>query len=108
MYVPSKKLGRPLAAGKQALHVCDNPRCVEEDHLFEGAPLDNARDRKNKGRNGNLKGTNNGRAKLTETMVKRIRHAMDKHVPHSKLSSEYGVSMGLLSMIRNRQVWSHV
>lgn len=33
-----------------ALHRCDTPMCIEENHLFEGTVADNARDMASKGR----------------------------------------------------------
>lgn len=33
-----------------ALHHCDNPSCVEGEHLYWGSPVDNARDRSTRGR----------------------------------------------------------
>lgn len=33
------------------LHTCDNPRCVDLDHLFEGSNSDNIKDCVSKGRN---------------------------------------------------------
>jgi transposase len=43
-------VGRPLAPGMCALHRCDNPPCVNPDHLFPGTRLDNNRDCIAKGR----------------------------------------------------------
>jgi hypothetical protein len=67
-----------IATGKSpigfcVLHRCDNPGCVNPDHLYLGTPADNARDRKMRGRGGNLKGENNGRAKLNIHLVREIR-----------------------------------
>jgi hypothetical protein len=45
-----RKLGRRLVSGECALHHCDNPSCVNPEHLFPGTLQDNARDKCAKGR----------------------------------------------------------
>jgi hypothetical protein len=44
------KLGRRLADGGEALHHCDNPPCVRDEHLFLGTNEDNRKDMAAKGR----------------------------------------------------------
>lgn len=41
---------RPLPKGKIACHHCDNPFCVEQNHLFHGTKKDNSQDMMRKGR----------------------------------------------------------
>jgi hypothetical protein len=43
--VLARKLGRPIKPGYFACHHCDYPPCINPDHLYEGTPSDNQRDR---------------------------------------------------------------
>ena len=43
--VLERKLNRSLVRGEQAIHSCDNTRCINPDHIQAGSPQDNARDR---------------------------------------------------------------
>ena len=40
----------PIPDGLHVLHTCDNPPCVNVDHLFLGTNADNVKDRDAKGR----------------------------------------------------------
>ena len=44
---------QPIPAGLLIRHTCDNPACIEPSHLLLGDAADNARDRKERGRNYN-------------------------------------------------------
>lgn len=44
------KLGRDIAPGKMCCHTCDNPKCVNPAHLWEGTCKDNLSDAAKKGR----------------------------------------------------------
>lgn len=46
----SMKLGRPLGIGIFACHSCDNPKCCNPSHLWEGDNKQNIHDARSKGR----------------------------------------------------------
>jgi len=45
-----RKLGREIAPGMMAIHSCDNPLCVNPDHIREGSGKDNCADARERGR----------------------------------------------------------
>lgn len=51
--------GNPIAKGAYACHRCDNPACVNVDHLYIGTPKDNTADMLRRGRNKNQFGGSN-------------------------------------------------
>jgi len=44
---------KKIKEGNYACHRCDNPSCVNPNHIFEGTPFDNVKDMENKGRRKN-------------------------------------------------------
>lgn len=98
-----------VAPGMCVLHRCDNPSCVNPNHLFYGTKSDNNSDRSSKGRNGNHQGEANGRAKLTEQNVKDIRRAhQEQSLTYPEIANVYGVSVVAVARICQRKLWSHV
>jgi hypothetical protein len=103
----------PIPGDLFVLHKCDNRKCVRPDHLFLGTHLDNSNDKIAKGRDVILKGTTNGRAKLTEADVLAIR-AAHTYVPGkrngavARLACQYGVSESMISDIVRRKNWKHL
>lgn len=76
------------------LHKCDNPPCVNPEHLFEGNMKDNVQDCIAKGRFPFLgKGSSHPRAKLSDQQVEEIRERYEKEdVTHRQLAKQYGVN----------------
>ncbi len=93
--------------GTSVLHHCDNPPCVNPDHLFLGTQYDNVQDCKKKGRRADCSGERNGRAKLNAEQVAEIRrrHAHSTDTV-STLAPEYGVSRNLIHQILSGHTWA--
>lgn len=93
----------PIWSDEVVCHRCDNPSCVNPQHLFAGRPADNVRDKMEKGRG--VRGEAVGTSKLQASDVLEIRASPDTG---KALAARYGVSRALISLIRNRKVWKHV
>lgn len=93
--------------GMQVLHRCDNPICVNPDHLFLGTQADNIRDMDKKGRRARVgpQGERAPSAKLTEDQVRAIR---SDERSRNVVAVEYGVRKSAIYKIRRRATWRHV
>lgn len=88
-------------------HTCDNPACVNPEHLFLGTSPENTADKMKKGRQS--KGSKHGRSVLTEVDVLDIRRIYTgKYGELSALARQYGVSANSMMMIINRKHWRHI
>lgn len=86
------------------LHRCDNPACINPEHLFLGTHADNMADKSQKERQ--ARGEGNGIAKLSEADVLAIRQAGG--VTQRALAREYGVNQAQIWRIQNRKQWKHL
>ena len=91
------------------MHKCDNPRCVNPDHLEAGTQSQNIKDAFARGRKFNLpsglKGEAHGASKLTNEAVFAIRASTDGF---DNLAAMYGVSRSAIERIKYRMTWRHI
>lgn len=88
-------------------HKCDNPACVNPEHLWLGTLAENSRDRNIKGRTVGSKGEKNGRAKLDRKLVKEIRELYKTNeFSHTGLAEVFNVSKATIYYILNNKHWT--
>lgn len=97
----------PIPEGIKVLHTCDNPSCVNPDHLFLGTIGDNNKDRSMKGRTRTSLGEKRPLAKLTVAAVAEIRSWPQYRGAGKELADKYGVSQALISWVRNGRGWQN-
>lgn len=91
--------------GKIICHHCDNPRCIEYDHLFMGTQSDNRNDMYQKGRGADRKGEVHPLSKLTAKEVLAIRDAKGTH---SQIALQFEITRQTVGDIKLKRRWSHL
>jgi hypothetical protein len=81
------------------LHSCDNPQCVNPDHLRLGTHAENMQEMWDKKRHGG--------SKLTEEMAAEIRRRRAAGEPVREVAAAYGVHYTTVSNITNNRRWNH-
>ena len=84
-----------IPKGKHVLHKCDNPSCVNPEHLFLGNPLINAHDKIRKGRQPGAK------ACLTDKEIAEIRKLSFEGSSNKKIAELFNVSQPYVSRVIN-------
>lgn len=108
VYCESNNVTLESIAGLSVRHSCDNPRCINPEHLLIGTHADNMRDRTERNRNPNVKGELNPKAQLNWDAVKDIR---ENYVPYKKgirqyFADKYNVGLHVISDVISKRSWN--
>ena len=94
-----------IPKGLHILHKCDNPPCVNPDHLFLGTHLDNMRDCNSKGRRNTPRGQDHPSAKLDDAAVRDIKAGRMRSCYYARI---YNVSPQLICDIVKGRIWAQI
>lgn len=113
----------PIGNGLFVCHKCDNPICVNPEHLFLGTHADNMKDMRKKGRSHWQINTPAGRipyvkksvdhasrygSSLSEVSVAEIKRLILDGVSHASIAKMFGVSRPSITAIGSGRRWGHV
>jgi DNA invertase Pin-like site-specific DNA recombinase len=102
--VLAEKLGYVLPSNIDACHTCDNPSCINPEHLWAGTRAQNLLDASKKGRTqGKSHPLSN--AKLDWEKVREIRQRLAAGERMKDLAKEYGVGWGAIHNIKYHVTW---
>lgn len=97
--------------GMSVLHHCDNPRCVNPDHLYAGTAVENSIDMHSRGRwklRNPYCGERHHLSRLSANDVLDIRSKLKNGTAIRALAREYGVNQGTIQGIDRGKNWKHL
>lgn len=91
--------------GKVVRHTCDNPRCVNPQHLIVGTQRENVADMYQRNRANDVKGSQHPKHILVDQQVIDIRNS---NLTPKQLAKQYNVSRDTIYSIKNYKTWRHI
>lgn len=100
----------PVVSDLDALHSCDNPPCINPEHLRWGNAAENARDMVMRGRQNHpdRRGSKHNMAKLDEQKVLEIKELFISELSNAAIARLYGVTKDNIWCIRHGKTWTHL
>ncbi len=100
-----------IPLGMLVCHHCDNPACINPDHLFLGTSKDNSDDMFSKGRQGSLTsmvGQDHHSAKLKNVDIPLIRELYESGITQTTIGFIYGVKKDTIHKIIAGKKWRSI
>ena len=99
---------KPLMSDKEVVaHRCDNPKCINPEHLFITTSRGNTLDRDTKSRG--AKGEKHPNSKLTSETVVQMRKLHETGLTYRQISELFpAVTAGCVQAVVKRKTWKHV
>lgn len=104
-----------IPEGMFACHRCDNPACVNPEHIFIGTAEENTRDMLTKQRHSRgeshgdkIRRADRGNRKLSPDDVVAIRAELKRGERQRDIARAFGISQGAVSQINRGATWGHV
>ena len=97
----------PIPIGLWVLHRCDNPPCINPDHLYVGDQFQNEDDKRQRGKS--PRGESNIKAKLSDIEIIEMREMYETGA-YSKaaLGRHFHVCKSTSTRIINGKLWKHI
>jgi hypothetical protein len=97
-----------IPKGMLICHHCDNPKCVNVDHLFLGTALDNNLDKIKKGRDNLPKGEDHFRTKVKEEVVILVKKLLKNISSPTLIARSLNLPVHFVESIKYNKTWKHV
>jgi hypothetical protein len=93
--------GEVLTPFQLVMHSCDNPPCVNPDHLSPGSAAENTNDMIRKGRH--IEGRKIHSAKVSKLSDDEVRELLADPRPYEEIARAYGIHKQHVNMLKNRK-----
>jgi len=95
----------PISEGMVVMHLCDNPSCVNPEHLQLGSATENNHDRDRKGRQFSTSGNGHHAAVITSEVARDIRRRHQAGERQVDIAASFGVTKHVVWRVVHGRTW---